>query len=418
MPSYQGKFQYGEQAGACQFRFDEETCILAPAGGAPLAFDLGDVDSLQGGEWDLQLELYTGRVVRLQQFGSAFSRMREELTRAWRDRTVRCMLLEDLEEVGRWSAHIGMAPHPPGPVELRLYRSNLAVLPSAGVPFQWRLAEVDTFSFSPPSYTFWLDSGAQHLSIGKLGKLTDDFGGKLQGALDHLRTQSAEALHRVFPFLDPDRLAQLTTAMPEGRSVPLSTLAGIDARLPEALVARAVGAHLKPYFEALRARALAGSLLAGFKFIRREEGDAEQAGEEAAPEEQPGEPVEPEQAQEERPGQDPLFFWFFFPLPGNVVAWEAGTGSGRATYFFRVTPPVEESVAQITRGLALVNFRREPVYLSDEVLERQPRFRRYAIGRRRLPDLRALRNSFIARAAHTSAEAWTAQVRNTLGILP
>ena len=40
-----------------------------------------------------------------------------------------------------------------------------------------------------------------------------------------------------------------------------------------------------------------------------------------------------------------------------------------------------------TRGLALVNFRREPVYLPDESLEQEPRFRRYAIGCRKLADL-------------------------------
>jgi hypothetical protein len=34
-----------------------------------------------------------------------------------------------------------------------------------------------------------------------------------------------------------------------------------------------------------------------------------------------------------------------------------------------------------------VNFRREPVYLPDESLEQEPRFRRYAIGCRKLADL-------------------------------
>ena len=57
-----------------------------------------------------------------------------------------------------------------------------------------------------------------------------------------------------------------------------------------------------------------------------------------------------------------------------------------------------------------MNFRREPVYLPDDSLERQPRFHRYAIGCRKLPDLRTLRAAFLGRAIHSSLDAWTAQV--------
>jgi hypothetical protein len=152
------------------------------------------------------------------------------------------------------------------------------------------------------------------------------------------------------------------------------------------------------------------ALMTGFKFIRPDEADA---GAEGEPEETstPEAPA-PEPGKGDAP---PLFFWFFFPLPQGRVAWEATTGSGRATYFFDAAAPVEEAIAHLTRGLALVNFRREPVYLPDDSLEQQPRFRRYAIGCRKLPDLRTLRAAFRGRAIHTSLEAWTAQVEKEAG---
>jgi len=99
----------------------------------------------------------------------------------------------------------------------------------------------------------------------------------------------------------------------------------------------------------------------------------------------------------------------------NVAAWESTRGSGRATYFFRAAPPHEAAIANLTRGLALVNFRREPVYLSDESLEQQPRFHRYVIGARKLPDLRNLRAAFLGRAVHSSLEAWGAQIGAVAG---
>src|SRR5262245_57897838 len=145
MPAYSGKFQYTSEhgdilnQGSCQVSFDQETCVLTPSGGTPLAFDLGDVDRTVPGEWDLQLALYTGRTVTLKQFGAAFDDLCRELLAAWRDRTVQCLLLEDLEEIDRYQSAANGAPG-----ELRIFKSNIAFLPQAGMPVQWRLAEVDS----------------------------------------------------------------------------------------------------------------------------------------------------------------------------------------------------------------------------------------------------------------------------------
>jgi hypothetical protein len=59
--------------------------------------------------------------------------------------------------------------------------------------------------------------------------------------------------------------------------------------------------------------------MTGFKFIRPDE-------EEPAP--------NPENGEENAGEQDEdLFFWFFPIRNPNMIAWEATTGSGRATYF-------------------------------------------------------------------------------------
>lgn len=446
MPSYSGKFQYtNERAttlsqGACQLSFDEETCVVTPAAGTPIAFDLGDVDSAGANDWEIQLKLYTGRVLALRQFGASFGRMSEELMGAWRNRTVQCLLLEDLEEAGRYNGTAERGPAaelryrewqkqervPATPAEVRIYKSNVAVLPVNGAPIQWRLSDVDSVAFDQAAYNVHVESGNERLTISKLARKTDEFTEKLQQQLSALRQHSAEVLHKAFPFLDADRLQRFLSAVPEGRSAKLSTLAAIHPKLVEVLLARAVSAPLKPYFDVLRSRAVADSVMVGYKFIRAED--------EEAPEDVGAEDVA---AADEAPAADeenPLFFWFFFPLASangysNVVAWEASTGSGRATYFFRIVPPdssaaladavhapevVEAAVMHLTRGLALVNFRREPIYLSDDSIEQQQRFHRYAIGARKLPDLRRLRAAFLGRAIHSSIDKWGAQVDSIL----
>ena len=417
MPAFSGKFQYLDERGGalaqgpCQLTFDAETCTVTPGSATPIAFDLGDVDIATPGEWDFQLQLFTGRRVTLQQFGPAFGQMSQQLLSAWRDRTVRCLMLEDLEQMAAYSGAVNG-----GAAEIRLYGSNLAVLPLAAKPTQWRLAEVDSAVFDDASYSMRLTSGTETLTISKLAKKTDEFRQKLQEALDALHTRAAQALHQTFPFLDPDQLQKLLTTMPEGRNARLTALAAIHPKLADALIATAVDAPLKPYFDALRKRAAGDGVMAGYKFIRPDE-DPQAAGNTAADDasaDSTAEAAPPDEEESAEPSKDnkpPLFFWFFFPLAnGGMAAWEATTGSGRATYFFRITGAPEAAIAQLARGLALVNFRREPVYLPDESLEREQRYHRYAIGCRKLPDLRALRASFAGRALHTSLEAWQTQV--------
>ena len=439
MPSYSGKYQYLDEKGGalgqgpCQLAFDQETCTVTPASGTPLAFDLGDVDRAAPGEWELSVSLFTGRTVLLRQFGPVFGRMSQELLAAWRDRTVKCLLLEDLQENARYAGAAALGAAPAARSEIRIYKSNLAVLPEAGVPVQWRLADVDSLDFDDKTYSVTLTAGSERLVFSKLAKKTDEFVAALSATLGNLRAQSAGALHGVFPFLDPAHLQKLVALMPEGRGVAMPALAAIHPKLCSALVERAGDARLRPYFEALRASAVTDSLIAGFKFIRpdEEEPAAPESADQTASDQAPAVEAEPAEEAGEQEDEQPLFFWFFFPLaagPGryaNVAAWEASIGSGRATYFFRLVPPEQAAsltalttaaaIAHLTRGLALVNFRREPVYLSDDALERQPKFHRYAIGARKLPDLRRLRASMLGRALHTSFDAWSAQARTLSG---
>lgn len=405
MPTYSGKFHYSSdphREGPCQVTFTDETCTVTPATGTPISFDLGDVDIAEKHDWDLVLTLFTGRHLTLRQFGAAFERMAGEFIAAWRDRTLRCLLLEDLAPVGAYACSTAIAPAPPVPAEVRLFKTNIAIFPLAADAYQWRLAAVDDISFNADSYALALSSAGQRLVIARLAKKTDEFRGKLQEQYDALRQHSAEAMQQLFPFLDPDRLGQLLALMPEGRSVPLSKLASIHPKLVDAIEKQAVSERLRPYFDALRDASMKDSIMAGYKFIREDEEDEEDS-----------------EAAGEDDDKAPLFFWFFFPLVradgrhSGIAAWEAATGSGRATYFFRTGQPgesaehVQRAMERLTAGLALINFRREPVYMSEDA----PKFRRYAIGVRKLPELRDLRTAYSGRALHTTIEGWSESMK-------
>jgi len=224
--------------------------------------------------------------------------------------------------------------------------------------------------------------------------------------------------------------------------VPLSALTGVHRRIEQALTENAIDAELRPYFDGLKEQSTADGIFAGFRLIRRE---AEPGGNGAEPPEAAGRQVRPilrssarEWKRPSRTGRAWMFSTGFSSArrprmpPAPVRASSRGRRlpgpAGRHTCFRM--PPAEESsrsqdasrdpfrvdaaVHRLNRGIALLNFHREPIYLPDDSLELQPRFRRYAIAARKIPVLRELRNQFLGRAIHTTPEAWRKQLQALL----
>ena len=456
MLTYSGKWRYLKsdgkaiQEGPCRISFDDEQFVVTPTSGPPLAFDLGDVDVFVPGDYELTLTLYTGNKLLLNQFGAAFQNLRHDLIEAYRKRLVRCLLLEDLEEITRFDGFARLES-PSGssasPAEFRLYGSNLAVLPTSAAAWQWRLANLESVRFDEAAWATVMKSEGERLTVTKLAKRTEEFRQRVQGASERVQERGARVVRDLFPFLAPDDFQQAATAMREGRAVPVAALKAIDARTEPALVANAVDARLKPYFEALVKNLAPGQLYAGFKMIRPDE-DEDTTGQISIAEstyptgalDQSVEETSEDEANDKPPvkqQEEPILYWFFFPLvkvpdrrvPANLVAWESTSASGRATYLFRPVPPeqaaqlqdprrsptvVAEAVRQLNRAIVLLNFRREPIYLPDESLDLQPRFHRYVIARRKIAELQRVRDSFVGRVIHTSPEEWQKQLEGYL----
>ena len=444
MPGYRGKFQYlgaggaAAQQGTCQLQFDEEKFTLAPESGAPLVFDLGDIDALNAADYEIRLALYTGNTVLLQQFGKSYQDLSRELLENYRQRTLQCLLLEDMQEVDRFTGAFTLettgTASISGPAELRLFKSNLAVLPTGSQAFQWRLADVSGFRFDAQNYEVILDRDGERLRINRLAKRTELFQNKLREALDALRAEGGQALYGILPFLNADELQVALGLLPEGHSAAMGKLAAVHPRIPEALAVNAVDKTLRPYYDELLQRSSKDLVFAGYKLIRPEDNETRESAVAGVAEAAPADgdddssPVGMPDADSSAPQ---VLYWFFFPIAlkggsaPNAVAWEASSRSGRATYFFSLTEPgaesqlakagtaavaVERGVARITRVLGLVNFRRRPIYLSDNDLTGKPEFHRYAIAARKIADLRAVRAAFLGRAIHSSLEAWREQV--------
>lgn len=442
MPSYAGRFEYVPpgggvpQSGPCELSFDAETATLVPTGGAPLAFDLGDIDAFTPGDYELRLSLAGGHAVRLERFAKAFQDLERQLLEAYRTRLVKCLLVSDLDEVARYDGRVRVESRSSarsGPAELRLYESNLAVLPDGAPGFQWRLAEIDSVEFDQTNYAVVVARGGDRLTVSHLAKRTGELADLVRSRSAILGQRSARTLRALFPFLAPDRFQQAARLLRDGACAPTAALSAIDPSIERVLVDKVVDGALQPYVETLVRRASGHDWYAGFKVIRSEadEGaggeavgggasDGEQAPDAGgASEGPPSKALEP--AVFDAGDGLEVLYWFFFPLAADGaapsrVAWEATSRGGRATYVFRLASgePLDEGVQVLNRGLVALNFRREPVYLDGRRLETELRYRHYAIARRKVPELGRVREAFVGRAIHASHAGWEKQLEGLL----
>jgi hypothetical protein len=102
----------------------------------------------------------------------------------------------------------------------------------------------------------------------------------------------------------------------------------------------------------------------------------------------------------------------------NVMIMESLGDSSSATYVFRLSEDGNADpsawprfLLEFNDSMLSVNFRREPVYLSDEAL-REPRYESYAHALRRVPALARLRALFIGRAVHGGFDAWRTRIEH------
>jgi hypothetical protein len=395
------------QVDTCAVTVVPDATVIVPSRGSPLAMDLGDATAIDVGEFELTLTLHTGHTVALRRFGRAFDTLRRDLLEAWRTRLVACLLLQDLQELARFDGVVRRAGSSEGhvPAECRVYRSNVAVLPARGEPFQWRLADIEGVAFDRDTWEVTVVSSSGTIVISKLAKRTEEFIGCLDEARARVGQTGIAALAACLSPLDPDAVRRVASMWRDGQAVRIDQLRTIDPDLESALMHNAVDDDLRPFVEALRRRAH-GAPYVGFTVAREMDDDAVASSDD----------------------DPPAIFWFVFPLGGDLVAWETASRSGRATYVFRLSvfadsrPDLREAavtangaaVHALTRALAAINFRRMPIYLSDEALQ-AARFRRYLVASRRVPAAALLRRAFVGRALHGDIETWTAQVEALVG---
>lgn len=322
---------------------------------------LNTLSAVEAGGYRVTLRHHAGDIV-LSMIGHLYEDFARNLIGAFNEIVFRESLMSETvhyETKGQYVSPAGET----SPAVFRVCETALVVLPQTHALARIPFCLMEKVTAEPYRFTVTDRQGHSHV-LQKLGTHTDDFLREFHRREAELVRLTREKLSEIAPA--SDALARL---MLEGLVTPLTQIRAVSAPFAEALEAWLSAlipgeyGYLKSVSEALAVgvkRGLMGSLT--------------------------GESIV-----------------LLAPAGGKAVMESLGEAAA-ATYVFDMgETPWAAFLPLFNESMLAVNFRREPIYMSDDALARNEA---YAGAVRRCPALRQLRAQYAGRVAHSGFEAW------------
>ena len=292
-----------------------------------------------------------------------------------------------------------------GQCELRIYETAAVIISSDGNFIRIPYSDLTQIRVEAYKLILETDYGDSYL-LSRMGKELDTCYKMLNDLIKALSVKTQLSLQELLPIYDSSVIRKITKLMKDGRAARHMDIDLISPGIWTELEKKLDTFGMKEEYEYLASLGHSERMCIGMK--RGLMGDLTKE-----------------------------YIWFLIPIfsadtakPGNAIAMEAtaAEGSGRATYFFKIMEPsiyknlinqeelqavADKSLKQINRDLISVNFRREPIYLTDEQLD-SAAYVAYRRAVSKVPSLQELRRLFIGRVIHSSLEQWKASITQLL----
>ncbi len=398
------------EAGEGEGQLTEESLAVLPKLGMPLKYPLRSINVSSTDDYRVELQCVSGETLILYHMGYKFDDFVRILVRLKNKTLLSDMLfLESLRTSGvqaKYSLTDASGQQTTGECEVRLYDTALVTLTPASEIFRLPYSFIADIKVEDYVMTISSELGSQ-LKLSQMGPKLDLLSRRLSEAMNNLAMQAQAMVQDFLPDANPRVLRQVARLMRDGRAVQQQSLEEICPQLWPQLEQQLDAVGIKDEYQFLSRLSPPGKTAIGVK--RGLMGDI--TGD---------------------------YTWFLIPLysgdagqPGNAVAMEAsseGEGGGKATYFFRITGReeyrnmedaetlhgiAEEFMSLLNICLLAINFRREPIYITDDQID-TPRFARYRYSVALIPELQLLRERFIGRVFHRSRGQWEQDVQDLL----
>ncbi len=400
-------------SGAAEAQLDEENLSLLPRFGEALRIPLRQISEITQPGYTIELALTSKEKLTLSKLGRGLEDLFRGTSKLRNEMLLQDMLMsETVVKAGAEAEYVHRdsagQEKEKGTCEPRLYETALVVITGRGGLHRIPYSDIARVREEP--YAVALDTEyGEGFVFSRMGRELDPWKRDLAAAMNALTVKVQSSLQELVPGADPATIRKVSRLMREGRAARRLDIEAISPDLWARLEKRLEAIGLAAEYAFLKSLARPERMCIGVKRGLM----GELTGE---------------------------YVWFLAPVyprapgaaqkqPGNAIAMEAAAsgegeegarGGGRATYIFRIAPPADyarlktpeeldaaadRAITRINRCLLAINFRREPVYLSEEQMW-EPRYARYQFAVQRIPELRELRGLFLGRVVHSSPEQW------------
>jgi hypothetical protein len=384
---------------------DQRSLTITQDGGGVISIPYYEILEITDEDYTIDLSLTRGRKHRLSQLGYEYENFLNNLYKRKNELLLEYMLMEEecvASQIGADYRYLDEeGEEQQGHCEARIYESAIVVLPERSQPIRVPLCYIS--SYNDEDYLIVVNTEhGQRLELGMMGEKTDYFYRSLKNALNDAETRAQRLLSEMAPTLDPNKIREASKMMRDGRAASRLEIESISKSLWRALEDKITTLDLGEEYKYLTGTSAQSDAWIGVK----------------------------RGLMGERTGD---YLWFMVPKysgdldkPGNLLAVEATSegGTGRATYFFRILDEIEyrklsqvdmlrreieKSIEFTNRCMIEINFRREPIYLTEDKLT-EPEYNHHLYAANNLKPLKYLRSHYLGRVMHVSLEQWKRDV--------
>ena len=427
--------------GEARATFDEQYLTLTVMFGEPMLLMYTDIVGISDYDYKVDLFLTSKEKLNLWGLGYQYEDFLFQLYKFRNELMLKYLLMEESLLQAGFEAQFtqldlkGQTTQS-GNCEARLYDTALVILPQKNEPI--RLPYCYIINVNKQDYKLTItNESLEKIEFTSLGQNFDPFAKALSDSINKMILRTQQNIKELIPEANPIVINKIASLMKDGRAAKRKEIEQQSLDFWRRLTKKIDEAGITAEYEFLNSLAAKDQVCVGIK--RGLMGSL-----------------------------TGTYIWILFPLMNpdtnrlsNTIALEAfnteenaegnkgdashdtdtegGGGTNQkladeqkpattgATYFFRVTGRTEYSLAKdedlaedlegfikdINQSMIEVNFRREPIYLTENQLE-STEYTQYRFAIAKIPSLKTLRDRFVGRVIHSSQEQWRADVTNLL----
>lgn len=418
--------------GEAVIKLENEGLSILPRFSEAITLSLVDIEEISTTDYRVDLILSSHEKLSIFDLGYKFGDFISDLFHARNEIILKYLLMdESVKNSGVWGglsvAHASGAENQFEKCEIRLYETAIVLIPTMGVPIRVHYSNISRVDAKDYSLAIVTESG-EKFTISRMGRELGSISRDLSDAINALNIQNQSLIRDLAPSADPSIIRAVSRLMKDGKAARSSDIRSVSPAMWGCLEKKLEQTPIWNEYQYLKTLARDEKIAVGVK--RGLMGDL-----------------------------TGNYLWLLIPIYGknpeygNAVALEAArlpavdpkedsstggdaaeegvgvTSGGNATYFFRIVahkdyPRLATNMEELDTkvdGIILgtnqmmldINFRREPIFLSDEKLT-EPRYARYRYATERIASLKQLRQLFIGRIMHSSFEQWKSDVSKLL----